>query len=198
MRRRWRIGLPRRVRTLVTQKARRGLSANEIACALISMMARSTCSNQRPNTLTQDRISQRRPKPLAPHGRTIHWVRSVALCNGRPRLDFRYTPLATKLARHCNMSRRARHFRAMLFTAAFDPWPTSYRVGLLSAFRTKEENCRCPTCARFQSRMTFLRNVIPSPKDALTAATPNRNLVSGVFGAACVNRAERIDQEFRQ
>ena len=61
-----------RVRTLVTQKARRGLSANEIACALISMMARSTCSNQRPNTLTQDRISQRPPKPLAPHGRTIH------------------------------------------------------------------------------------------------------------------------------
>jgi hypothetical protein len=34
----------RRVRTLVTQKARRGL-------------------------LTQDRISQRQPKPLAPHGR---------------------------------------------------------------------------------------------------------------------------------
>jgi hypothetical protein len=65
----------RRVRTLVTQKARRGLSANEIACALISMMARSTCSNQRPNTLMQDRISQRRPKPLAPHGRTIHDVR---------------------------------------------------------------------------------------------------------------------------
>jgi len=48
----------RRVRTLVTRKARRGLSANEIACALISMMVRSTCSNQRPNTLTQDRISQ--------------------------------------------------------------------------------------------------------------------------------------------
>ena len=29
----------RRVRTLVTRKARRGLSANKIACALISMMA---------------------------------------------------------------------------------------------------------------------------------------------------------------
>jgi len=38
----------RRVRTLVTRKARRGLSANEIACALISMMARSTTrSNQK-------------------------------------------------------------------------------------------------------------------------------------------------------
>ena len=53
----------RRARTLVTHEAQRGLSANEIACALISMMARSTCcSNRRPNTLTQDRISQRRPK----------------------------------------------------------------------------------------------------------------------------------------
>jgi len=48
----------RRVRTLVTRKARRGLSADEIACALISMMARSTCSNQRPDTLMQDRICQ--------------------------------------------------------------------------------------------------------------------------------------------
>jgi hypothetical protein len=34
-------------------------------------------------------------------------VKSVALCNGRLRLDFRYTLLATKLARHCNMSRWA-------------------------------------------------------------------------------------------
>src|SRR5262249_41194001 len=34
-----------------------GLSANEIARALISMMARSTtCSNQRPDTLMRDRI----------------------------------------------------------------------------------------------------------------------------------------------
>src|SRR5215204_2666890 len=46
----------RRVRTLVTQMARSGLSANEIAPALISMMARSnTRSNQRPDTLMQDR-----------------------------------------------------------------------------------------------------------------------------------------------
>ena len=35
------------------------------------------------------------------------WVKSVALCNGRLRLDFRYTLLATKLARHRNMSRWA-------------------------------------------------------------------------------------------
>jgi|tagenome__1003787_1003787.scaffolds.fasta_scaffold20890701_3 hypothetical protein len=40
--------------------------------------------------------------------------------------------------------------------------------------------------------------VIPSPPDALTAAMPNRNLVSGIFGAACLNRAERIHREFRQ
>jgi hypothetical protein len=44
----------RRLRTLVTRKARRGLSANEIACALISMMARSTTRSN------------------ATHGRTIH------------------------------------------------------------------------------------------------------------------------------
>src|SRR6266403_4115584 len=49
----------RRMRTLVTQMARRGLSVNENARALISMMARSrTRSNQRPDTLMQDRICQ--------------------------------------------------------------------------------------------------------------------------------------------
>jgi len=34
-------------------------------------------------------------------------VKSVAMCNGRLRLDSRYTPLATKFARRCNMQRRA-------------------------------------------------------------------------------------------
>jgi hypothetical protein len=46
----------RRMRTLMTQMARRGLSANENARALMSMMVRSTTSsNQRPDTLMQDR-----------------------------------------------------------------------------------------------------------------------------------------------
>ena len=49
----------RRGRTLVTRLAPGGLSANEIARALISMMARSpTRSTQRPDTLMQDRICQ--------------------------------------------------------------------------------------------------------------------------------------------
>ena len=49
----------RRLRTLVTQMARRGLSANEVAGALISMTAGSTMSsNQRPDTLMQDRSCQ--------------------------------------------------------------------------------------------------------------------------------------------
>jgi hypothetical protein len=46
----------RRMRTLVTQMAVKGLSANEIARALIPMMARSAMrSKQRPDTLMQDR-----------------------------------------------------------------------------------------------------------------------------------------------
>src|ERR1700758_3766128 len=43
-----------------------------MACALISMMARSTRSKQRPDTLMQDRYLPDRQKPLATHGRTIH------------------------------------------------------------------------------------------------------------------------------
>src|SRR6266567_4480030 len=66
----------RRMRTLVTLLAQRGLSANEVARALISMVARSTTrSNQRPDTLMQDRSPPPRRKPLATHGRTIHWVK---------------------------------------------------------------------------------------------------------------------------
>jgi hypothetical protein len=56
----------------VTRLAPRVLSANEIAGALISMMARSTTpSDQRPGTLMQDRTPDRR-KSLATHGGTIH------------------------------------------------------------------------------------------------------------------------------
>ena len=53
------------------------LSANEIACALISMMARSNAPNQRPNTLMQDRSPPTRQGFLATYGRTIHWVKSA-------------------------------------------------------------------------------------------------------------------------
>jgi hypothetical protein len=72
---------------LRTRMARRGLSANEIACALIPMMARSTTrSNQRPDTSMQDRLPPVRRNPLATHGRTIHRVRNNALnaCQRRP------------------------------------------------------------------------------------------------------------------
>ena len=63
----------RRMRTLVTRMAHWGLSADEIAGALISMIARSaTNSNQRPDTLMQDRPRPTRRKPLAAHGRAIH------------------------------------------------------------------------------------------------------------------------------
>ena len=48
------------------------LSGNEIARALISMMARSPRSNQRPDTLMQDRSPLTRQNLLATHGRTIH------------------------------------------------------------------------------------------------------------------------------
>ena len=47
----------RRMRTLWPRWSGRDRSGREIACALISMMARSTIrSKQRPDTLMQDRI----------------------------------------------------------------------------------------------------------------------------------------------
>jgi hypothetical protein len=50
----------------------RGLSANEIAAALISIMAPSVRLHQRPDTLMQDRSPPTRRNLLATHGRTIH------------------------------------------------------------------------------------------------------------------------------
>jgi hypothetical protein len=58
MSRQWRIGLPGTCEHWRPKWPVRGLSANQIEGALISMMARSKRSNQRPDTLTQDRISQ--------------------------------------------------------------------------------------------------------------------------------------------
>ena len=54
----------RRMRTLVTRMVHRDLSAKKNACALISMMARSSNrSNQRPDTLMQDRNADKSTKP---------------------------------------------------------------------------------------------------------------------------------------
>src|ERR1700738_2913501 len=65
------FGLPGSCEHWCPKGSNRGLSANENARALISMMARSKCSNQRPDTLMQDAHRQL-GEPLATHGRTIH------------------------------------------------------------------------------------------------------------------------------
>lgn len=65
----------RHILNLMTQMTMTGLSANEIGCVLIPMMARSISSNQRPNTLTHDQHHHLKMH-LATHGRSIHWVKS--------------------------------------------------------------------------------------------------------------------------
>ena len=57
----------------------RGLSANENARALISMMARSKCSNQRPDTLMQDRSPPARRNHLQRTAGPYIWVKSGPL-----------------------------------------------------------------------------------------------------------------------
>jgi hypothetical protein len=59
----------RRIRDLVTLLASQGLSENEIGCARISMMAKST------NALLTGRIQKRKTNPLH---------RSYPACNTRP------------------------------------------------------------------------------------------------------------------
>jgi hypothetical protein len=58
-------------RDLVTLMAAKGLSANEIGSARISIMARSRSSTNRPDALAQDQ-PRHSEKPLATHDRSIH------------------------------------------------------------------------------------------------------------------------------
>src|SRR5262249_26515597 len=69
-----------------------GLSANEIARALISMMARSTtCSNQRPDTLMRDRICRIEENLLQRTAGPYIWVNHVVCkCDEH----FRFNPVS--------------------------------------------------------------------------------------------------------
>jgi hypothetical protein len=67
----------RRWNDSVTRKVQ-PLTANENACALISMVARSKCSNQRPDTLTQDRNRQLDENLLQRTAGPYIWVNHVA------------------------------------------------------------------------------------------------------------------------
>src|SRR6185503_17781620 len=82
----------RRLRTLVTQMALRGLSANEIAGALIPMMARARRSNQRPDTLMQDRYRQLDEILLLRTAGPYIWVISDRAIRASLPPDVRYAP----------------------------------------------------------------------------------------------------------
>jgi hypothetical protein len=61
----------RHIRDLVAHTAFKGLDANEIGCARISVMAGGNCSLKGPNTDEQDQLSPDRHIRLATHGRSI-------------------------------------------------------------------------------------------------------------------------------
>src|SRR6516165_7205234 len=67
-------------------------------------------SNQRPDTLMQDRSPPTRQGSLATHGRTIHWVKSVT--SAAP-ADVRFAPESDRLLRcrgitRCSVDRPSR------------------------------------------------------------------------------------------
>jgi len=81
----------RRTRDLVTQAAFQGLSENEIGCARISMMARST------NAPCKGRIQMRKTTPL-------HYSHSA--CNARPVRSLPVFPGKQTCAERVSMSQR--------------------------------------------------------------------------------------------
>src|SRR3954471_24306328 len=68
----------RHIRDLVAHTAFKGLDANEIGCARISVMAGAIAPFGGPNTDEQDQLSPGRHIRLATHGR------SIQTCNARP------------------------------------------------------------------------------------------------------------------
>ena len=87
----------RRMRTLVTRMAHRGLSANEIARALISMMARSTTLQSKAGYIDA------RP-PTASSAKST--------CNARPDHTFGSKAEVCPLARHVRSALKSRHRHA--------------------------------------------------------------------------------------
>ncbi len=91
------------VRILVALLARSRPGRYEIACALISMVARSmTRSNVRPDTLMQDPHPTDRRKPLATRGRTIRRARAEALdvhCSSKVTARRQLRPISAEVAK---------------------------------------------------------------------------------------------------
>ncbi len=141
------------------------------------MMARSTCSNQRPNTLTQDRISQRRPESLAPHGRTIHWSQSRR---------FAPEPVTSGLPHSTDFARPARLGR-------FVPQPDS-----CTAAMTK----RCPHSGRpaaYKARVVISSQSFgPEPRGRVPERRlPCRGFKQGQLLCLAMS-ADRLSDRFRQ
>ena len=92
----------RRVRTLVTQMARSGLSANEIAPALIPMMARSETLQSKAGYIDARPLPPYRQNSLATHGRTHTLGHSRHLPTFVSQIEFasQAMPLAGGLCSH--------------------------------------------------------------------------------------------------
>jgi hypothetical protein len=83
----------RHIRDLVAHTAFRGLDANEIGCARISVMAGAIAPFKGPNTDEQDQLSPDRQIRLAMHGR------SIQMCHFRTRASQQLQALFDHLVR---------------------------------------------------------------------------------------------------
>ena len=74
----------RHIRDLVAHTAFKGLDANEIGCARISVMAGAIAPFKGPNTDEQDQLSPGRHIRLATHGRSIQMCQFRTSCTATP------------------------------------------------------------------------------------------------------------------
>src|SRR6476620_4940620 len=104
----------RHIRDLVAHTAFKGLDANEIGCARISVMAGAIAPFKGPNTDEQDQLSPGRHIRLATHGRSIQ---NVPCVDGSELARAFFTFAALVGAAMCSAFRCGSHDRVPRFSS---------------------------------------------------------------------------------
>src|SRR5215510_11318402 len=130
-----------RIRELMTRIALRGMAANELGRARISMMVRSMSSNTRPDTLVQDPTLQ--PHDFSCNARRVHTLGSSRGCS-----RFHFVRALRTSSRSCSVACRL-FFESNVVTVEEAPDGTAAH---------RNSACTQPAANFFQRQVGFFRD----------------------------------------
>ena len=171
----------RRVRTLVTQMARSGLSANEIAPALIPMMVRSETLQSKAGYIDARPLPPYRQNSLATHGRTIHWVIRYRPASCRRGPMSAMPPIATRMLKRRDWSRCANRDR----THRSKP----HRYSITSSARSSTDGGITRPSARAVLRLSTVAYLVGACTGSSAGFAPRR--IRSTYNADCRYRSTK-------